>query len=74
MTDKQKLEHLISRIQEKANYKHCIDECGDDYNPGEYKSHDDAFEDGSGFGEVEFARALLRYIDEAMRPITQEDN
>ena len=64
MTDKQKLEYLISKIQEIANYKHCIDECGDDYNPGQYKSHDDAFEDGSGFGEVEFARALLQYIDD----------
>jgi hypothetical protein len=62
MTDKQKLEHLISKIQERANYKHCIDECGDDYNPGECKNYDDAFEDGSGYGEVEFARELLRYI------------
>jgi len=62
MTDKQKLELLLSKIQQSANYKHCVDECGDDYNPSEFKSHDDAFEDGSGYGEIEFARELLRYI------------
>jgi len=63
MTDKQTLELLLSKIQERANYKHCIDECGDDYNPSEFKSHDDAFEEGHGYGEVEFARELLRYVD-----------
>ena len=62
MPDKQKLELLLSKIRKSANYKHCIDKCGDDYNPGEYKNYDDAFDDGSTYGEIEFARELLRHI------------
>jgi len=56
MTDQQKLEFLLSKLQESANCKHCIDEYDDDY------SYDDTFDDGRWYGEIEFARELLRHI------------
>ena len=64
MTDKQKLEHLLSKLQEKANSKHCLDVCGDDYSPSETGSYDDTFNEGSCYGEIAFARELLRHIQE----------
>jgi len=63
MTDQQNLERLLSKLQERAKCEHCIDERGDDYNPGECKNYDDAFDDGRWHGEIEFARELLRYVE-----------
>jgi hypothetical protein len=68
MTDQQKLEYLLSKLQESANCKHCIDEYGDDYCPSDAGNYDDTFDDGRWYGEIEFARELLRHI--ADRPAT----
>ena len=61
MTDQQKLEFLLSKLQRIADCKHCIDRCGDNYNPSESGNYDDAFDDGSRYGEIEFARELLQF-------------
>jgi len=62
MTDQQKLEYFLSKLQESANCKHCIDEYGDDYDPSDTGNYDDTFDDGRWYGEFEFARELLRHI------------
>jgi len=68
MTDQQKLEFLLSKLQDSANCKHCIDEYGDDYGPSDAGNYDDTFDDGRWYGEIEFARELLRHI--ADKPAT----
>lgn len=66
LTDKQKLDFLIAKIQEKANETHCYDglsvEDGESYSPGDNGNYDDAFEDGNTYGEIEFARHILDVI------------
>jgi hypothetical protein len=63
MTDTQKLQFLLDKLQETANFKHCYDVYGDDYTPSA-GSYDDAFEDGSDYGKVEYARHLLTQLKE----------
>lgn len=60
MTDTEKLQFLLSKLKETADRKHCED--GDYYSPGDNGSYDDAFEDGTDYGEVEFARNLLKQL------------
>jgi hypothetical protein len=55
MTDQQ-LQCLLSKIRETASREHCFDKYGDDY------CYDDAFSNGTNFGEIEFARELLQCI------------
>ena len=62
MTDLEKYEHLIKVLKTYAESKHCYDLQGDDYTPSA-NSYDDAFNDGSEFGEILFARTLLEQID-----------
>jgi hypothetical protein len=64
MTDTEKLQFLLSKLQETAGKTHCKD--GDDYedyesadewyNPADNGNFDDAFDDGSIYGGVEFAQ------------------
>ncbi len=61
MTDTQKLEFLLSKLQQTADRKHCED--GDYYSPSDNGSYDDAFDDGTDYGEVEFARSLLQQLN-----------
>ena len=35
MTDTQKLQFLLTKLQETADKKHCFDKYGDDYSPCE---------------------------------------
>jgi hypothetical protein len=62
MTDQQKLQRLLSKIRETANREHCLDECGDDYCSADNGNYDDAFSDGTNYGEIAFARELLQCI------------
>ena len=62
MTDTEKLQFLLSKLQETAYKKHCFDKYGDDYSPP-YDDGDDAFDDGLGYGRVEFARQLLQQLN-----------
>ena len=62
MTDTQKLQFLLTKLQETADKKHCFDKYGDDYSPCENGSYDYAFEDGFGYGEITFARDLLQQL------------
>jgi hypothetical protein len=62
MTDTQKLQFLLSKLQETANKKHCYDKYGDDYSPP-YDDGSDAFNNGFQYGGVEFARELLQQLN-----------
>lgn len=74
MTDEQKLTHLLKVLKEYAEHKHCYDREGDDYNPNDYTHGDPAFDDGSEFGEILFARTLLEQIGvEFQYPVMQEE-
>jgi hypothetical protein len=61
MTDTEKLQFLLSKLQETAKRKHCED--GDYYSPSESGSYDDAFDDGADYGEVVYARELLQQLN-----------
>ena len=62
MTVTEKLKLLLKVLKEYAEREHCYDKKGDDYNPNSYTHCDDAFDDGSDFGEILFARTLLEQI------------
>jgi hypothetical protein len=62
MTDTQKLEFLLSKLQETVDKQHCYDKYGDDYSCCGDGSYDDAFSDGEEYGRVEFARHLLHQL------------
>jgi hypothetical protein len=61
MTDEQKLAHLLKVLKDYAELKHCYDEEGGDYTPS-HGSHDAVFDDGRDYGEILFARDLLKAI------------
>lgn len=63
MTDTEKLTLLIKILKRFAESKHCYNVHGDDYSPSA-GTYDDAFEDGSEFGEILLARTLLEQIGE----------
>jgi hypothetical protein len=63
MTDTQKLQFLLTKLQETADCKHCYDECGDDYSPTDAGTYDDAFDAGSEYGEITFARDLIQKLN-----------
>lgn len=64
MTAEEKLAFLLKVLKKYAESKHCYDECGDEYSPCTNGNYDDAFDDGSEFGEILFARTLLEQIGE----------
>ena len=74
MTDTEKLEFLLSMIQQTAQIKHCYDKYGDDYSPSENGSYDDAFEDGCAYGEITFARTMLECIGEKFEYPCMKEN
>jgi hypothetical protein len=63
MTNEQKLTLLIGVLKKYAETKSCYDK-NPEYNPAEFKSNDDAFEDGIDYGWINFARTLLEQIGE----------
>jgi hypothetical protein len=63
MTDTEKLQFLISKLQKSAESKHCYDKYGDDYSPSDNGNYDDAFDDGQWYGEIDFARSLLQQLN-----------
>jgi hypothetical protein len=73
MTDTEKLTLLLKVLKEYAEAKHCYDK-NPEYNPAEFKSNDDAFDDGADYGEILFARTLLEQIGEKFEyPSMKED-
>ena len=63
MTDTEKLTHLLTVLKNYAEMKHCYNKYGDDFNPNDYTSGDVAFDVGSEYGEITFARTLLECIE-----------
>jgi hypothetical protein len=67
MTDTEKLQFLLSKLQETAEQKHLQDdddfENDEYYNPADNGNYDDAFYDGVKCGGIEFARSLLRQLN-----------
>ena len=52
---------LLKILKEHAEAKHCY-EYDDDYSPSDAGNYGDTFDDGRSYGEIEFARELLRHI------------
>ena len=63
MTDTEKLTHLLTVLKNYAEMKHCYNKYGDDFNPNDYTNGDVAFDVGSEYGEITFARTLLECIE-----------
>ena len=62
MTDKQKLEHILTELKKTAKRKTCY-ECVDFYEyPDDY---DQTFDDGDRYGKIIFVRELLESIGES---------
>lgn len=73
MTDEQKLTYLITILKEFAEMKHCY-EYEKDYTPRS-GSYDNAFDDGTEFGEILSARTLLEAIGvEFEYPVMKEND
>ena len=62
MTDTEKFQHLIKVLKNYAEQPTCYN-LNPDYTPSKYTHCDDAFEDGSDYGEITFARTLLECIE-----------
>jgi hypothetical protein len=60
MTEQEQLTFLLKVLKEYAEKEHCYDEDG--YSPCDNGNYDDAFDDGSDYGEILFARTLLEQI------------
>ena len=75
MTDTEKLAFLLKVLKQYAESKHCYDKYGDEYSPVENGNYDEAFDDGSEFGEILFARTLLEQIGETFEyPVMKKDD
>jgi hypothetical protein len=57
MTDTEKLQFLLTQLQETAAREHCED--AGYYCTSDNGNYDDTFADGTDYGEVEYARLLL---------------
>jgi hypothetical protein len=64
MTTEEKLAFLVKVLKKYAEKEHCYDVYGDDYDLNPEDDCDDAFDDGSEYGEILFARTLLEQIGE----------
>ena len=74
MTNEEKLTLLLKVLKEYAETKHCYEGLfGDDYTPSA-DSYDIAFEDGSDYGEITFARTLLEQIGEKFEYPCMKEN
>jgi hypothetical protein len=62
MTDEQKLTYLLKVLKNYAEQPTCYN-LNPHYSPVFNGSYDDAFEDGSDYGEITFARTLLECIE-----------
>ena len=74
MDNTEKLAFLLKVLKQYAESKHCYDKYGDDYSPSA-GNYDDAFDDGSEYGEILFARTLLEQIGETFEyPVMKKDD
>ncbi len=75
MTDTEQLTFLLKVLKQYAEREHSYDKYGDEYSPSENSSYDAAFDDGSDFGEILFARTLLEQIGvEFEYPVMKEND
>ena len=74
MTETEQLTFLLKVLKQYAEAKHCYDREGDDYSPSR-DNYDTAFDDGSEYGEILFARTLLEQIGvEFQYPVMKEND
>lgn len=74
MTETEQLTLLLKVLKQYAEAKHCYNKYGDNYDPNDYTYGDAAFDDGSEYGEITFARTLLEQIGvEYENPVMKED-
>ena len=74
MIEIEKLNLLINKLKEYAEAKHCYDKYGVNYAPGKCICFEYAFEDGSEYGEILFARTLLEQIGETFEYPCMKEN
>ena len=74
MTDTEKLALLLKVLKQYAEAKHCYDKYGVNYAPGKCICFEYAFEDGSEYGEILFARTLLEQIGETFEYPCMKEN
>ena len=65
MTDKQKLEFLLTELKSTAKRKTCYDGKGGDDLYYYTDDHDATFDDGDRYGKITFARELLERMGES---------
>ena len=65
MTDKQKLEFLLTELKQTAKQKTCYDNLGVTGHYHYSDDHDATFDDGDRYGKIMFARKLLESIGES---------
>jgi hypothetical protein len=72
MTNTEKLTHLLKVLKRYAEYDHCYNREGNNYTP---LGAEDAFEDGTEYGEILFARTLLEQVGEEFNyPMSKESD
>ena len=64
MTDKQKLEFLLTELKSTAKRKTCYDSLGSTGHYHYSDDHDVTFDDGDRYGKITFARELLERMGE----------
>jgi hypothetical protein len=65
MTDKQKLEFLLTELKSTAKRKTCYDSLGSTGHYHYSDDHDATFDDGDRYGKTTFARELLDRMGES---------
>ena len=75
MTDEEEISfaYLTRILKEYAEEKHCYDVYGDDYTPSA-GNYDNAFDEGSEYGQIHLARTLLERIGEKFEYPCMKEN
>lgn len=63
MNDTQKLNYLLAVLKETADRQHVHDASPEEYSPCGNGNYDAAFEDGTNYGEIAYARDVLKDLE-----------
>jgi hypothetical protein len=68
MFSQEQIARALSQIEKVAKLDHCQDD--DEYSPDDNGNFDDAFQDGSESGRIDFARELMIILTSEIDPVT----